>query len=118
LRISSDALALLQRYSWPGNVRELAGVIQLSQILCDSDVIHPNALPSQIRKGDSSASLHLQELREQLELPPEGIDLQEFLGSIERKFIQQALERCDGNQVHAAALLGISRDQLRYRLFG
>jgi two-component system NtrC family response regulator len=58
----------------------------------------------------------LQELQQEVTLPPEGVDLPAFLGTIERKFVQQALDRCDGNQVRAAALLHISRDQLRYRM--
>jgi DNA-binding protein Fis len=35
---------------------------------------------------------------------------------MERRLIQGALERTDGNQTKAAKLLSISRDQLRYRL--
>src|SRR6266536_1749251 len=116
LRISSDALALLQRYHWPGNVRELRSVIQRGQILCDNNEILPKDLPEGIRVAATSPSLRLQELRQQLHLPPEGVDLRAFLSTIEYTFIQEALERCHGNQVQAAALLGISRDQLRYRL--
>ena len=104
------------RYSWPGNVRQLRSVIQRGQILCDAHEILPKDLPEEIRKAGSSAAQRLQEVQEQLSLPPEGIDLQVFLGSIERKFVLEALERCNGNQVQAAALLHISRDQLRYRL--
>jgi len=55
-------------------------------------------------------------VQEQITLPPEGVDLRVFLGNIERKLVQEALERCHGNQVQAATLLHISRDQLRYRL--
>jgi DNA-binding protein Fis len=45
-------------------------------------------------------------------LPPEGI----VLDDVEMSLVSQALERSGGNQTHAAQLLGISRDQLRYRL--
>lgn len=115
-QISAEALELLQRYVWPGNVRQLRSVIQRGQILCDGRVILPRDLPIEIQKAASSATQHLYELQQQLSLPPEGIDLRTFLSQIERKFIQEALERCNGNQVQAAALLRISRDQLRYRL--
>ena len=116
LRISSEALDLLLRYHWPGNIRELRGVIQRGQVLCDNALILPKDLPEHIRKAELSGAQRLQELRQQLHLPPEGIDLTAFLNSIESTFIQEALERCHGNQVQAAALLHISRDQLRYRL--
>jgi two-component system, NtrC family, response regulator AtoC len=116
LRVSQEAMELLLRYRWPGNVRELRSVIQRGQILCDDNEIRPKDLPEEIRKAGSSATERLHELQQQIHLPPEGIDLPTFLGTIERKLVQEALEQCNGNQVRAAALLGISRDQLRYRL--
>jgi two-component system NtrC family response regulator len=116
LRISPEALELLRRYSWPGNVRELRSVIQRGQILCDNNEILPKDLPEGVHQAAKSTSQHLQELQQQLHLPSEGINLPTFLGNIEYTFIQEALELCHGNQVRAAALLGISRDQLRYRL--
>jgi DNA-binding NtrC family response regulator len=45
-------------------------------------------------------------------LPNEGISLDEA----ELSFVRQAIQRSGGNQTRAAELLGISRDQLRYRL--
>ncbi len=116
LRISREAMELLLHYDWPGNIRELRSAIQRGQILCDEHVILPKDLPEGIRKGKTQASLRLQELQQQLHLPPDGLDLHRFLGKIEHTFIQEALERCNGNQVRAATLLGLSRDQLRYRL--
>src|SRR6266567_1935203 len=116
LHMSQEAMELLLRYHWPGNVRELRSAIQRSQIVCDGNEILPKNLPEEIRKSGSSAAHRLDEVQQQLNLPPGNIDLLAFLGKIERRFVQQALERCNGNQVQAAALLGISRDQLRYRL--
>src|SRR6266446_4610475 len=116
LHVSPETMELLQRYHWPGNIRELRSVIQRGQILCDEQVILPKDLPEEISKGESNATQRLYELQHQLHLPPEGVDLRTFLGGIERTFIHEALERCNGNQVRAAALLGITRDQLRYRL--
>lgn len=116
LRISQEALKMLQRYSWPGNIRELRSVIQSGQILCDDNVILPKDLPESIHKAATNASQRLHEIAQQMHLPPEGLDLRAFLSSIEHRFLQEALERSHGNQVHAAALLRISRDQLRYRL--
>ena len=116
LHIHPQAMELLLRYSWPGNVRQLRSAIQRGSILCDDREICLKDLPEEIRYAGSSASQRLQEVRQQLSLPPEGMDLRAFLGSIERKFVQEALDRCNGNQVQAATLLHISRDQLRYRL--
>jgi two-component system, NtrC family, response regulator AtoC len=48
----------------------------------------------------------------QIDLPPEGVQLE----SVEMSLVEQAMKRSGGNQTRAAELLGISRDQLRYRL--
>jgi len=48
----------------------------------------------------------------EFKLPPEGVNLEE----VERQLLVQALERAGGNQTHAAQLLGINRDQVRYRI--
>ena len=45
-------------------------------------------------------------------LPEHGLVLEE----LERELVRQALERTRGNQTHAARLLGVTRDQIRYRL--
>ncbi len=116
LRMSPEALELLQRYSWPGNIRELRSVIQHGQILCDNNEILPKDLPESIHQAAKSDDQRLHELQQQLHLPSEGINLPAFLNSIEYSFIEEALALSNGNQVRAAALLGISRDQLRYRL--
>lgn len=116
LRISAEAMALLQQYSWPGNIRELRSVIQRGQIVCDGHEILPGDLPENIRHVDANARQRLAELQQQMHLPPDGLDLPAFIQHIEHGFITEALERCNGNQVQAAALLGLSRDQLRYRL--
>ncbi len=116
LHVGEEALEMLRDYSWPGNVRELRSVIEYVSILCDSDLVLPMHLPENIRKAPTVAALHLQEILYQLHLPPEGTNLPGFLHAIEVAFIQEALAYSRGNQVHAAALLQISRDQLRYRL--
>ena len=51
-------------------------------------------------------------LGEGVQLPPHGIDLEQ----LERSLVVQALERSGWNQTRAATLLGINRDQIRYRI--
>lgn len=116
LQISAEALELLQRYPWPGNVRELRSVIQRGQILCQNHEIQPQDLPEIMRQGQRGDPGRLQELQDRLRLPSEGMNLPAFLAAIERRLVQEALDLCHGNQVRAAALLGLTRDQLRYRM--
>ena len=51
-------------------------------------------------------------LGDRVELPAGGIDLEQ----LERSLVVQALERTGWNQTRAAALLGVNRDQIRYRI--
>jgi two-component system NtrC family response regulator len=90
--------------------------MQRGQILCKDHEIRPEDLPVAIHQGRSGEREHLLELQKRLHLPPEGMDLPGYLADIERKLVHEALERSQGNQVRAAALLGITRDQLRYRV--
>lgn len=45
-------------------------------------------------------------------LPPQGIDFR----ALEKEVVLQALRIARGNQTRAAALLGMTRDQIRYRM--
>ena len=109
--LSTEAAEVFRRYKWPGNVRELRNVVERALILEDSDQITTEYLPGGLleaprldqTKGDVSA---------RFVLPDEGISLDEA----ELSFVRQAIQRSGGNQTRAAELLGISRDQLRYRL--
>jgi transcriptional regulator with GAF, ATPase, and Fis domain len=51
-------------------------------------------------------------LSDRVELPSGGIDLEQ----LERSLVVQALERTGWNQTKAALLLGVNRDQIRYRI--
>jgi two-component system, NtrC family, response regulator AtoC len=144
--LSSEVIDIFQKYRWPGNVRELRNVIERVMILEESEVITAKYLPRGFDKIEPLAEKPLptvapaeapaaqaatpsqpemaagaaspEENRAAatplalLELPPEGIVLEE----LEMILVKQALDRCGGNQTRAAELLGISRDQLRYRL--
>jgi DNA-binding NtrC family response regulator len=45
-------------------------------------------------------------------LPPGGVHLE----AVEREFVRQALEFTQGNQTRSARMLGLTRDELRYRM--
>jgi DNA-binding NtrC family response regulator len=112
--LSPEAAAVFRNYDWPGNVRELRNVIERALILEDADQITTEYLPSSLlappRTAQPSPSGTGSPMR--FVLPNEGISLDEA----ELSFVRQAIERSGGNQTRAAELLGISRDQLRYRL--
>jgi two-component system, NtrC family, response regulator AtoC len=113
--LSSEAMEVFRNYNWPGNVRELRNVIERALILEDADQITTEYLPVSLL-GTSllqhSSIAKIDEVSARFVLPDEGISLDEA----ELSFVRQAIERSGGNQTRAAVLLGISRDQLRYRL--
>src|SRR5437762_74172 len=108
LSVSEEDMDYLLRYTWSWNIRELRSFIHRGSILCDQNVIEPKDLPVAVRNVGKSASLHLREMQQQLHLPPDGLDLPTFLRDIETVFVQEALERCKGNQVRAASLLHLT----------
>ena len=109
-RISDDTLEILYRYPYPGNVRELENLIERLIILGDGDVINVSDLPEKIRATGPVPT------RPVSALPPEGLQLKEFLEEVEHHLIDQALERADGVKSQAAKLLGLNRTTLVEKL--
>ncbi len=103
--LEAGAEQFLVRYAWPGNVRELRNVIERAVLLGPDEVLGATAFSGLLASSPEAAS-------ERFELPEEGIDL----AALERDLLRQALERTRGNRTRAAALVGITRDTLRYRL--
>jgi DNA-binding NtrC family response regulator len=111
--LSPEAMEVFLSYNWPGNVRELRNVIERALILEDEDLITTEYLPDGIMPQKSATlPAGAVETQTRFVLPNEGMSLDEA----ELSFVRQAIERSGGNQTRAAQLLGISRDQLRYRL--
>ncbi|MCK4535077.1 MAG: sigma 54-interacting transcriptional regulator, partial [Syntrophobacterales bacterium] len=109
-KISPYAMALLVEYPFPGNVRELENIIERSIALETTNIILPENLeisvagdPALLSGGD-------------LEIPEEGIDLNEEVAKFERNLMNKALRKAGGSKTKAAKLLNVSLDSLRYRL--
>src|SRR3989440_7798964 len=109
--ISPEVAKAFLQYDWPGNVRELRNVIERAMILEDDNVITMKYIPRGVAGGPSDVS-HDGRGTGPFHLPSGGVSLDE----VEMSLVRQAIERSGGNQTKAAEMLGISRDQLRYRL--
>jgi DNA-binding NtrC family response regulator len=113
--INSEVASAFRHYNWPGNVRELRNVIERAMILEDDEVITMKYIPRPVSGGLGAAERFHPDGSghpELFQLPPGGVSLDQ----VEMSLVRQAIERSGGNQTKAAELLGISRDQLRYRL--
>ena len=109
--VSPAAMQLLQAHRWPGNVRELRNAVERAFILhAGVEELRPEHLTPELRGAAVAAASRRPD--KPAAVPPDGLVLED----VERKLIQEALERSSGNQSRAARLLGISRDTLRYRL--
>lgn len=108
--LAPNAAKIFLNYNWTGNVRELRNVIERASILEDGEYVTTAHLPADIL-GESSAS-KMSAAENFFNLPEEGVSFEE----VELQLARQAMERTNNNLTHAARLLQISRDQLRYLL--
>jgi two-component system, NtrC family, response regulator AtoC len=102
--VSGDAMRRLQAYGWPGNIRELRNAVERAMLLSGGTELIAGDFPV--------VSAAAARLTEAVELPATGVDLEQ----LERSLVVQALERSGWNQTRAATLLGLNRDQIRYRI--
>lgn len=100
-RVSGKALQRLLAYDWPGNVRELKNCAEYLDFTVEGDEILERHLPPEIlAAGDGMA-------------PPKATPEEpRNLGSLERMFLSETLQKFHGNAVETARNLGISRSTL------
>lgn len=136
LRLSEDAVRVLERYEWPGNVRELENSIQRAVVMATTGVLLPKDIPlGTATSGGAESGLEKPAPAGQLGLPGSKEDhltveqamqrlLEEAEGNpdlallpwLEREFTAYAMNATGGNQVRAARMLGVTRATLRKRL--
>jgi DNA-binding NtrC family response regulator len=107
--ISPEALEMLVAYHWPGNVRELENVIDRAVTLLDRDTIAVEHLPLHIRELSKTGMIKNQ-------IVSGRMTFAEAEEQFEKTIILDVLEKTDYNQSRAAALLGISRRILKYKM--
>ncbi|MCL5128425.1 sigma-54 dependent transcriptional regulator [Algibacter sp. L4_22] len=98
IKITPEALSVLNRYNWPGNIRELENVIQRAVIMCDK-IIDLEHLPE-----------HLKYTLDLID------DTLEPLKVIEKKHIEKVLRATGNNKTKAAQILQIDRKTIRQKL--
>lgn len=98
VKITPEALKVLERYDWPGNIRELENVIQRSVIMCDKTV-GIEQLPEHLKYNLDFSDDKLLPLKE-----------------IEKKYIEKVLRATGNNKTKAAEILQIDRKTIRQKL--
>jgi two-component system nitrogen regulation response regulator GlnG len=134
-RLSTEALALLERHPWPGNVRELENALEHALVVAKGDTILPADLPDGLRAptpplspGRASAltppvpsattgeDAEVATLAARLFAWARSHPHRKVIEAVERELVVQALKETRGNQVRAAQLLGMTRATLRKRI--
>ncbi len=110
--ITKEARDIIRNHRFPGNVRQLQNVISHAVVVCTSDTIDAQDLPTTFidesnkatmteRAGPAPYDRMLALLRRPDQIPP--------LQELEKAVIRRALEVCQGNVVEVAKRLGVSR---------
>ncbi|HQA74889.1 helix-turn-helix domain-containing protein, partial [Flavobacterium sp.] len=98
VKITPEALVILERYDWPGNIRELENIIQRAVIMCEK-VIDIEHLPDHLKYALNFSTETLQPLK-----------------IIEKQYIEKVLRATDNNKTKAAKILQIDRKTIREKL--
>jgi len=112
--MSSEAMAMLNRYGWPGNVRELRNAVEAATVTARGGVILPDHLPEAVRRPAASGSEDVGRIVARMaDAAPDGEKYAAVHDAFEAEVIAHVLRLEGGNQVQAARRLGIHRTTLR-----
>ncbi len=100
LKLSAEAMRLLEQYGWPGNIRELENEMERAVALATEETITAADLSESLRGELGDADLD--------EIPS--------MKDAERRLIENTLKAVKGNKSEVARLLGMSREGLRKKM--
>lgn len=116
-KLDPVTLKMLSRYEWPGNIRELRNAIELGFVLSgERKTIRLEDFPTLLESMDLDVEDADEVLSNVLELPEDGVDLNQVVSEVEKNLITQSLQRTGGNKGKAARLLYLKRTTLVEKL--
>jgi two-component system nitrogen regulation response regulator GlnG len=136
--LDQAAIEAMRGYRWPGNVRELENVMRRLAALCPDEVIGADVVQAELSEHEPSepaeaaspqqgsggqeplAAAVERHIRQFLAAHRDGIAPSDIydrvLAEVERPLIQMTLSATRGNQIKAAAMLGLNRNTLRKKI--
>ncbi|ATU73565.1 nitrogen regulation protein NR(I) [Komagataeibacter rhaeticus] len=133
--LDDEAMARLQSYRWPGNVRELENLMRRITALHPQEGIGADIIAAELAEagspapqgdgmmggqGETLAEAVERHLRRFLASGQEGMPMSDIydkvIAEVERPLISMTLAATRGNQIRAAAMLGLNRNTLRKKI--
>jgi len=111
--VTPNVLQLFRQYHWPGNVRELRNTLLRAIPFSEGNLVDMQALPDALRADAAAAGEPAAEAVDALPLPDSELSLREardqLIDAFERRYLEDLLERCEGNLSKAARSAGVDR---------
>jgi two-component system response regulator AtoC len=101
--VSPDAMRILLHYAWPGNVRQLENALERALLMCDGEVVEPDALPAELHAAQPAVAA-------------DSLSIPRRTAALERDLIARALGVNEGNRAAAARQLELSYKALLYKI--
>jgi two-component system nitrogen regulation response regulator GlnG len=131
-QLSAEAMDALKGHAWPGNARELENLMRRLAALYPQEVIGADAVAAELAEAVQPAGPDGQSMPATLEQAVErhlasfmaahkdGMPVRDLyervLAEVERPLLRLALGATRGNQIKAAAMLGLNRNTLRKKI--
>ncbi|RLQ85174.1 sigma 54-interacting transcriptional regulator [Planomicrobium sp. Y74] len=115
-QVDGQVEKLLLSYDWPGNLKELELLLdEITSMLTTEETVGVELLPYHFKlKTEKKGTLQPEDFIVQSH--KELLPLEEYLFEAEIYYLQKAMDLHNGNVTKAAAALGMSRQNLQYRL--
>ena len=131
--LDAAALDRLRQHRWPGNVRELENLMRRLAALYPQETIGEEVISSELHEtglddghtasgiGPEPLALAVERhIRTFLAASRDGMPMRDIydqvIAEVERPLIQMTLSATRGNQIKAAAMLGLNRNTLRKKI--
>lgn len=122
--IDGAGLSLIEGYDWPGNVRQLQNFIERLIVLSDAARIPAGVVRKELgrlrmmgaSKPPPAPGLTVGRQLGELSLGVTVMELDEAVRRAEKKALERALSKANGNRTVAARILGVSRRTLYNKL--
>ena len=131
--LDQSAVERLRQHRWPGNVRELENLMRRLAALYPQETINAEVIAAELQESGSAAELASQtgspeplaaaverHIKQFLAANRDGIPMRDIydrvIAEVERPLIQMTLSATRGNQIKAAAMLGLNRNTLRKKI--